>query len=53
VVGTWFGSESVADLRGELGIHLHRFALTLGVRSVLRTDGDDFVGPTFGIAIFL
>jgi len=52
VVGTWFGSESVADLRGEVGIHLHRFALTFGVRSVLRTDGDDFVGPTLGAGVF-
>ena len=52
VVGTWFGDDSVADLRGDIGIHIHRFALSVGVRSVLRTDGDDFIGPTLGMAIY-
>jgi hypothetical protein len=52
VVGTWFGDESVADLRGDVGIHVHRFSINLGVRSLLRTEGDDFAGPMLGIAVY-
>jgi hypothetical protein len=50
-VYTWFDSP-VLDLRGEAGLHFGPFALTGGVRGVLISGADDFVGPTVGLALF-
>jgi hypothetical protein len=47
-----FEDASVTDLRAELGIHFHRFAVTAGVRSLISSGGEDLTGPTLGLAIF-
>jgi hypothetical protein len=51
-VGSWFGAETAADVRGGIGVHIHRLAITAGVRSLLRSDGDDFIGPTIGFSVY-
>jgi hypothetical protein len=51
-VVTWFRDETIADLRAEIGLHVGRAAMTLGVRSLLRSEGDDWTGPALGFAIY-
>jgi hypothetical protein len=47
-----FNEGTLTDLRLELGVHLGRFALTAGVRSLINSDGDELTGPTLGCAVF-
>ena len=51
-VASWFPDETIADLRAEIGFHVHRFALTLGVRGLVRSEGDDWIGPGLGVALY-
>lgn len=47
-----FRAASITDLRLELGIHVHRVAFLVGVRSVINSRGTDLTGPTLGVEIW-
>lgn len=49
---SFFDGDAVGDLRFELGLHLGPIAWVAGVRSVLKSGGEDLTGPTLGIAAF-
>ena len=50
----WMGFEeaSLTDLQFEARIHIGRFALTAGVRSLINSEGDDLTGPMVGLGIW-
>ncbi|HKS16970.1 MAG TPA: hypothetical protein VJU16_06635 [Planctomycetota bacterium] len=48
-----FEHATLNDLRAEVGIHVGRFAIMAGFRSLISSrGGDDLTGPTLGIAMF-
>lgn len=48
----WFSGERMNDLRLEAGIHVHRLAFLIGVRSLINSRGDDLTGPTIGLELW-
>jgi hypothetical protein len=47
-----FSGATLTDLSFELGVHIDRFAVTFGVKSLLSSEGEDLTGPTLGFALF-
>ena len=47
-----FETASITDLQVEARVHLHRFALSAGVRSLINSEGDDLTGVMLGIGIW-
>jgi hypothetical protein len=50
---SFFEDATLNDFRAEIGLHLDRFALLGGVRSLISSEeGNDLTGPTIGAVVF-
>lgn len=47
-----FSRAQMADVQAEARLHLHRWALTLGVRSVRNSEGDHLTAPLVGVTVW-
>ena len=47
-----FEYASVTDLQAEVRVHVHRFSLSAGVRSLINSEGDDLTGLMVGIGVW-
>lgn len=47
-----FSNATLNDLSAEVRIHWNRLALSLGIRSLINSRGDDLTGPMFGLEIW-